>query len=59
MTKYKHVYTTKINGKQYFIGKVGKYKKQGFKTDREAALWVDKRLIEAGKDPVNILKKVK
>ena len=27
-------------------------------TEREAALWVDKRLIEKGKEPVNILKRV-
>jgi hypothetical protein len=30
-----------------------------FPTEREAALWVDKKLIELGKEPKNILKQVK
>lgn len=29
-----------------------------FSTEREAAIWADKKLIEKGKEPVNILKRV-
>ena len=34
-------------------------KKTGFKTEKEAAKWVDIQLIRAGKEPRNILKQIK
>jgi hypothetical protein len=57
---YKNVTMYRLGGKQiYYRGAVCKYSKRGFETEREAAIWVDMRLIEAGKDPVNVLKRKK
>jgi hypothetical protein len=57
---YKNVTMYRLGGKQiYYRGAVCKYSKRGFETEREAAIWVDMRLIEAGKEPVNILKRKK
>ena len=54
--KYKYVYESKRPcGNTSYQGKVDNYQKT-FLNEREAALWVDMRLIEASKDPVNILK---
>ena len=59
-TKYKHVYIYQTrSGKSYkgmlygarYNQTFGKY----FKTEREAALYIDKQLIERNKEPVNIL----
>ena len=54
---YKYVYEEECKGVTKWIGKVGSNKKTGFKTEREAALWVDKMLLSKGKEPVNILKR--
>lgn len=35
-----------------------KYRRDGFTTERESAIEADKMLLEHGKEPVNILKKV-
>jgi len=55
--KYKLVYKLKClnstNATQLWKGQVGEQRKQ-FKTEIEAAKWVDLRLIEKGRDPVNI-----
>ena len=62
---YKHVYysTWFINRKgdavlpwMTLIQLRGTHWSKHFKTEREAALAVDKKLIEIGKEPVNILK---
>ena len=56
--KYKLVYKVKnlnsVNSTFDWYAKVGK-KQKHFRTEREAAKWVDLRLIEKGKEPVNIL----
>lgn len=56
--KYKLVYKLKnndsVNNTFHWFAKVGK-KQKNFRTEREAAKWVDLRLIEKGKEPVNIL----
>ena len=58
-SKYKYVYPTGISlylrGWEW-IGKVNKQSKL-FKTELEAARWVDIQLIRLGKKPVNIFKK--
>ena len=36
-----------------------RHDKKNFKTEREAAKWVDIQLIRAGKEPRNILKQIK
>jgi hypothetical protein len=54
-SKYKGVSeyaTTREN--TVWLGQLG-LKKKMFDTEREAALFVDKKLIEKGKEPVNIL----
>lgn len=61
-SKYKYVSQVTENGKKRWRGtffvKGGKGNGKSFETEREAAIFVDKKLIEIGKDPVNILKKV-
>lgn len=56
--KYKLVYKLKcrhsVNNTFDWFAKVGK-KQKNFRTEKEAAKWVDLRLIEQGKEPVNIL----
>lgn len=54
--KYKYVYISKSFDGIMYTGKVGK-KKRMFKDEREAARWVDLALIDAGKEPVNVLKR--
>lgn len=53
--KYKYVYEHTMDGKIYWRAKVLPHSKI-CKTEREAALFVDKSLIQSGKKPVNILK---
>jgi hypothetical protein len=64
--KYKNVYLETYNGHKndmfynaYVYVKGKTRRKHGFKTERDAALWVDKQLIIHEKEPINILKKVK
>lgn len=57
-SKYKLVYLFLNKGKEVWTASIGtKYGRnmKYFKTEREAALAVDKYLIEMGKNPVNIL----
>jgi hypothetical protein len=57
---YKNVTMYRFRGKEIqYTGTFSKYSKGGFETEKEAAIWVDMRLIEAGKEPVNILKRKK
>jgi hypothetical protein len=51
---YKYVQKYKEGDKIKWLGKVLRTGKT-FKTEREAALYVDKVLINKGKEPVNIL----
>jgi hypothetical protein len=54
-TKYKHVLKTEVNDNVYWRVNITGVSKIGYKTEREAALVVDKYLISKGKEPVNIL----
>lgn len=57
-SKYKYVSCQELNGELVWRGvflKNGSGNGKTFKTEREAALYVDKKLIEQGKEPVNIL----
>ena len=55
--KYKHVYKVKKESSDslfvWWASVAGVCK--NFKDEREAAKWVDMRLISKGKDPVNVL----
>ena len=60
--KYKYVYGRIACDRVWWVGKVFISKTQStrsknFDTEREAAIYVDKQLIECGKPPVNILKR--
>jgi len=61
--EYKNVYVNYSDTEKiyYYSANVrvgDKHKqKDSFKTEREAAKWVDLRLIEGGKEPVNVLKR--
>jgi hypothetical protein len=58
--KYKLVYKLKkcgsVNAKFVWFAKVGN-KQKHFNKEREAAIFVDLRLIEKGNEPVNILRR--
>ena len=51
---YKYVQKYKVGDKIKWLGKVLRTGKT-FETEREAALYVDKVLLNKGKEPVNIL----
>lgn len=53
-SKYKYVSQIDTAGKIWWRGAIYGSGKN-FKTEREAAIYIDKRLIEKGKEPVNIL----
>ncbi len=56
-SKYKGVSLLECSRKVYtkvWRGNLGK-KQKYFETEKEAAKWVDLRLIEQGKEPVNVL----
>jgi len=59
--KYKGVWSCMSNGKEiyfrYYITNKGTNYTGTYKTEREAALNYDLKLIDLGKQPVNILKK--
>lgn len=60
--KYKYVSRICMNGNELWRGtffKNGKGNGKNFETEREAAIYVDKKLIENGKEPVNLLKRIK
>lgn len=52
---YKYVLKTEVNDNVYWRVNITGVSKIGYKTEREAALVVDKYLISKGKEPVNIL----
>lgn len=53
---YKGVYKyINSSGSETYDGCICGTKKQGFVNERECALWVDKKLLSKGKEPVNIL----
>jgi len=52
-SKYRYVYEYE-EGTQRWFAKYGKNQKW-FKNEIDAAKWVDLRLIEKGKEPINIL----
>jgi len=54
---YKNVAVIDYLGNKRYLGYYSK-KKKSFDTEREAAIYVDKCLIERGKEPINILKRV-
>lgn len=57
-SKYKYVTEQLIDGKTMWRGmfyKNGSRNGKSFETEREAAIYVDKKLLEQGKEPVNIL----
>lgn len=57
-TDYKYVLGYKIKEKEFFKARIARFKwSKYFLNKREAAIAVDKKLIEKGKEPVNILKK--
>lgn len=57
--QFKYVQRLTQNGKELFYARLNKYRlNKMFKDERAAAIWVDKKLIERGKKPVNILKKL-
>ena len=62
-TEFRHVYKYVQRGKTIFMAQIYnsdrrcKNTKQ-FKDLRKAAKWIDLKLIEFGKEPVNILKRV-
>ena len=53
-SKYKYVSQIETAGNVWWRGVIYGNGKS-FKTEREAAIYIDKRLIEKGKEPVNIL----
>lgn len=56
-TTYEGVSIYNHRGKTIYKGKVGRKAHLGFDSEREAALFVDRTLIEKGQEPVNILKR--
>ena len=56
--KYKGVYLYKLRGKIKYKAGSGSMLHGFFETEREAAVYYDKQLINKGKEPVNILKRV-
>ena len=60
-SKYKYVYRSisRVDGSFIFRGQLNKNGSNVTKwleNERDAAIWVDKCLIEQGKEPINILK---
>ena len=61
-SKYKYVYSSIRQGRKLWSAQFYRQKTKlvgttYFKTEREAALAVDKHLISEGREPVNILKR--
>ena len=60
-SQYRNVMPVKNNGVLYYQAAVmvnGHQYRQLFKTEREAALSVDRTLISNGREPINILKRL-
>ncbi len=57
-TEYKYVYKMKANGKTIiYLACYGRLNKKSFPEIKDAAIQVDKWLIQSGLEPVNILKR--
>jgi hypothetical protein len=56
-SKYRYVKKLMVNDKVYWILSLTGVSQKCYETEREAALVVDKYLINKGKEPVNILKR--
>ena len=54
-SKYKYVIKELINGVVLWKMTIKGYSQKRYKTEREAAISVDKIMISKGKEPVNIL----
>lgn len=55
-TDFKYVNKVSQNGKEFYFARLPQYKcSKSFDDLRTAAKWVDVKLIEKGKEPVNIL----
>ncbi len=58
--KYKYVRKVLFGTTEQWQAAIAKYKfSKCFNNEKEAAIAVDKKFIENGKNPVNILKKIK
>lgn len=56
--KYKYVFNISIKKYNYWFAKIPQFNySKSFKTEREAAIAVDKKFIEMGLFPINILKR--
>lgn len=51
---YKNVYLYAKNGEELWLATLGK-KQKFFKTEKQAGRFIDLKLIEQGKEPINIL----
>ena len=55
-TAFKYVNRVSQNGKEFYFARITQYRcSKSFDDLRQAAKWVDMKLIEKGKEPVNIL----
>lgn len=55
-SKYKYVSQIELSNGIWWRGAINGTGKS-FRTEKEAAIYIDKKLIEKGKEPVNILKR--
>ncbi len=56
-SKYKYVSQIELSTGVWWRGSINGTGKS-FRTEKEAAIYIDKKLIKKGKEPVNILKRV-
>lgn len=57
-TKFKYVYEYTENGQPFFLASCKSLMiHQFYNTERAAAIGIDKRLIEIGREPIHILKR--
>lgn len=55
-TEFKYVNRVSQNGKEFYFARLPQYRcSNSFDDIRKAAKWVDLKLIQKGKEPVNIL----
>ena len=55
-TQYKYVNSVEQNGNKFYFARLPQFKcSKRFDNLRDAAKWIDLKLIEKGKKPVNIL----
>ena len=57
---FKHVGVCEFKGKRYYRATIGRYQWNCiYETERQAAVAVDRKLLEKGEQPVNVLIRVK